>query len=213
MEKAAAIENSRVLFQLIRNTGPRKPKVSEVICEKDGTLIHSQHRRLHRWSEHFQEQFSWPEFAALFSNDNLNPEWDVNISPPTVAEITSELQLLKRNKAAGPNGLSPTLFKDGDEALAIALTRLLALIWESEEVPSEWCSALIIPVYKKGERTSCENYRGISLVNIASKLLTGIILRRLTNVREKRIRGKPSRISSRSGMHRSHLHFTSNFRT
>ena len=26
----------------------RKPKVSEVICEKDGTLIHSQHRRLHR---------------------------------------------------------------------------------------------------------------------------------------------------------------------
>ena len=48
MEKAAAIGNSRVLFQLIRNTGPRKPKVSEVICEKDGTLIHSQHRRLHR---------------------------------------------------------------------------------------------------------------------------------------------------------------------
>ena len=29
MEKAAAIGNSRVLFQLIRNTGPRKPKVSE----------------------------------------------------------------------------------------------------------------------------------------------------------------------------------------
>ena len=57
MEKAAAIGNSRVLFQLIRNTGPRKPKVSEVICEKDRTLIHSQHR-LHRWSEHFQEQFS-----------------------------------------------------------------------------------------------------------------------------------------------------------
>ena len=79
-------------------------------------------------------------------------------------------------------------FKDGGEALSIALTRLLALIWESEEVPPEWCSALIIPVYKKGERNSCESHRGISLVNVASKLLTGIILRRHTNLREKRIR-------------------------
>ena len=107
---------------------------SEVICEKDGTLIHSQHRRLHRWSEHFLEQFSWPESTTPFSSDNPNPEWDVDISPPTVAEITRELQLLKRNKAAGPDGLSPTLFKDGGEALTIALTRLLALIWESEVV-------------------------------------------------------------------------------
>ena len=63
MEKAALIRNSRVLIQLIRNTGPRKPKVIEVIYEKDGTLVHSQHR-LRRWSEHFQEQFSWPESAT-----------------------------------------------------------------------------------------------------------------------------------------------------
>ena len=74
MEKAAAIGNSRVLFQPIRNTGPRKPKASEVICEKDGNLIHSQHRLLHRWSEHFQEQFSWPESTTPFSSVNPNPE-------------------------------------------------------------------------------------------------------------------------------------------
>ena len=158
-----------------------------MICEKDGTLIHSQQRRLHRWSEHFQERFSWPESTTPFSSDNPNPEWDVNISPPTVAEITRELQLPKRNKAAGPDGLSPRLFKDGGEALTITITRLLGLICESEVVPSEWCSALIIPVYKKGERTPCAIHKGISLVNVASKLLTGTILRRLTNVREKQI--------------------------
>ena len=132
IEKAAAIGNSHVLFQLIRNTGPGKLKVSEVICEKDGTLIHSQHRRPHRWSEHFQEQFSWPENATPFRKDNPDPEWDANISSPTVAEITRELQLLKLNKAAGPDGLSPILFKNGGEALTIVLTRLLALILESE---------------------------------------------------------------------------------
>ena len=82
MEKAAAIGNSRVLFQLIRNTGPRKPKVSEVICEKDGTLILSQHRRLHRWSKHFQEQCSWPESATPFSSDNPNPGVGCRHKPP-----------------------------------------------------------------------------------------------------------------------------------
>ena len=111
MEKAAAIGNSRVIFQLIRNTQPRKLKVSEVIWEEDGTLIPSQHHHLHRCSDHFQEHFSRPESATPFRSDNPNPEWDVDISPPTVAEITRELQLLKRNKAAGPDGLSPTLFK------------------------------------------------------------------------------------------------------
>ena len=53
IEKAAAIGNSRVLFQLIRNTGPCKLKEGGVICGKYGTLIHSQQHRLHWWSEHF----------------------------------------------------------------------------------------------------------------------------------------------------------------
>ena len=57
MEKTTAIGNSHLLFQLISNKGPRKPKTSEVISKGDETLIHSQQRRLHWWSEHFQEQF------------------------------------------------------------------------------------------------------------------------------------------------------------
>ncbi|KER31004.1 hypothetical protein T265_02682 [Opisthorchis viverrini] len=55
MEKAFATGNSRVLYQLIRSTGPRKATVSETISEKDGSLIHSQKRRLERWAEHFEE--------------------------------------------------------------------------------------------------------------------------------------------------------------
>ena len=86
----AAIGNSHVLFQLIRNTGPCKLKLSEVTCEKDETLIHFQHRRLRRWSEHFQEQFSWRESTTPFSSDNQDPECDVIISTSTVAEITRE---------------------------------------------------------------------------------------------------------------------------
>ena len=46
MELANAAGNSRKLFQLIRNTGPRKLNVSETIKSPDGTIVHSVQQRL-----------------------------------------------------------------------------------------------------------------------------------------------------------------------
>ena len=188
MEKAASMGNNRLLFQLIRNTGSKKPSVSETINEKDGSLITSQERRLQRWAEHFEEQFNWSKNSVELIHGPPEAEWEVELGPPTFDEVDQALRALKRDKSAGPDGLPPALFKDGGDSLKIALTELLASVWKSESVPVEWCSSIIIPVFKKGSRTSCENHRGISLVSIASKLLTMIILRRLTGAREKQIR-------------------------
>lgn len=38
MEKIPAIENSRILYPWVTNTGSQKPSVSEVIKGSDGTL-------------------------------------------------------------------------------------------------------------------------------------------------------------------------------
>ncbi|VDO88636.1 unnamed protein product [Schistosoma margrebowiei] len=53
LEAAAASDNYRKLFQLIRATGIKKSGVSETICEDDGMPITSIHRRLGRWAEFF----------------------------------------------------------------------------------------------------------------------------------------------------------------
>ncbi|TNN08487.1 Endonuclease-reverse transcriptase, partial [Schistosoma japonicum] len=55
MEKAAALGNTRQLYRLIRETGIKKSRISEIISEKDDTVICSQPRRLERWAEHFKE--------------------------------------------------------------------------------------------------------------------------------------------------------------
>ena len=90
IEKEAEIENSRVPLQLIRNTGPSTHKVNEVICGKDETLIYFQQCHRHQLSQYFQEQLSWPESVIPFCNDNPGPQWDLNISSPTEAEITRD---------------------------------------------------------------------------------------------------------------------------
>ena len=50
------------------------------------------------------------------------------------------------------------------------------------------CKTLIKPLYKKGDKTECRDYRGISLVSVGSKLLGNIILFRLRDAVDKVLR-------------------------
>ena len=54
------------------------------------------------------------------------------------------------------------------------------MIWNSGMVPQQFKDATIVPLYKhKGNKCICDNYRGISLLSIASKILSRVILNRL----------------------------------
>ena len=49
------------------------------------------------------------------------------------------------------------------------------MAFESSVVPEDWKSAVIVPLYKgKEEWTDCNNYRGISLLNVVGKIYAGI---------------------------------------
>jgi hypothetical protein len=53
-------------------------------------------------------------------------------------------------------------------------------VWNKEELPQQWKESIIVPIYKKGYKTDCNNYRGISLLSAAYKILSNILLARLT---------------------------------
>jgi hypothetical protein len=47
-------------------------------------------------------------------------------------------------------------------------------------LPQQRKKTIIVPIYKKGNKTDCNNYRGISLLSTAYRILSNILLARLT---------------------------------
>jgi hypothetical protein len=72
------------------------------------------------------------------------------------------------------------LIKAGGETFYSEIHKLICSIWNKEELPQQWKESIIVPIYKKGDRTDCNNYRGISLLSTAYKLLSNVLLARLT---------------------------------
>lgn len=58
-------------------------------------------------------------------------------------------------------------------------------IWNSGEIPEDWRIAKIINIYKKGDKHDCSNYRGISILNVAYKVYSTILKRKLQPIAEK----------------------------
>ena len=108
---------------------------------------------------------------------------------PTLQELTDAIRLLSNGKAVGLDGVSVELFRitlSGDLALRWRLLDIVVRIWRGSEVPlQQWKYAIIMVLHKNKDRTECGNYRGISLVAHADKMLLKIIIRRLSEYCER----------------------------
>ena len=52
-------------------------------------------------------------------------------------------------------------------------------------MPEGWKESITVPIYKKGDKTHCSNYRGISLLPTIYKILSSILLSRITPYTEE----------------------------
>ena len=68
------------------------------------------------------------------------------------------------------------MIKAGGRTIRYEIHKLIISIWNKEELPDEWKESIIVPIYKKGDKTECNNYRGISLLPTTYKVLSNIPL-------------------------------------
>ena len=44
----------------------------------------------------------------------------------------------------------------------------------------KWKESIIVPIHNKGDRMDCNNYRGISLLSTSYKIISNILLSRMS---------------------------------
>ena len=107
----------------------------------------------------------WPPCRPL---DDVPPRY----------EIEDAIRALANRKAEGPDGPPAELLKvladeGGLDTLGL-YHDIIVTVWRGGGVPQQWKDATIKVPHKNKERTECDNYRGISFVADAGKVLKGI---------------------------------------
>ena len=134
----------------------------------------------------FNENISSPcgtdDFDDFYSNVNFNSGTDSGDleSPITAEEIKRAVKAIKVKKAAGPDGLIGEFYKYGLDDILPFLVTFFNHIFDNGHFPDDWTFSTIQPLHKKGDINQPENYRGISLLNICSKIYSSILNKRLT---------------------------------
>ena len=102
-------------------------------------------------------------------------------APPTVEELSKAIDSLASGKAPGSDSIPPEVIKAGKQSSLLEHLHVLLLqCWEEGTMPQDMRDANIITLYKnKGERSDCNNYRGISLLSIVGKTFARVVLNRL----------------------------------
>ena len=69
----------------------------------------------------------------------------------------------------------PCLLKETAKEITPALTFIFQASINQSKIPSDWKTAIVAPVFKKGDRGQPSNYRPISLTTICCKIMEHII--------------------------------------
>jgi hypothetical protein len=108
-----------------------------------------------------------------------------SVPDPRPFEVEMAVAKLKRYKSPGSDHIPAALIQTGGETLRSEIHKLINFIWTEEELPDQWEESLIVPVYKKGDETGCSNYREISLLSVSYRILSDILLSRLSTYTDK----------------------------
>nr|VZI11361.1 unnamed protein product [Spirometra erinaceieuropaei] len=117
-----------------------------------------------------------------------SPIYAVPCDPPSKGEVADAIRKLRNNKASREDGIPAEIFKSCVDTLAPWLDEVIERSWRDEVIPDDWGLDILVPIQKKGDKTRCETYRGISLIDVAAKIFAIVLLRRLQAVRDSRTR-------------------------
>ena len=147
------------------------------MTDEKGDLVADSHSIMARWRNYFSQILnvhgvSDVRQAEIHTAEPLVPE-------PSALDFELPIEKLKSHKSPGSDQIPAELIKAGGSTIRCAIHNLIIAIWNKEELPGKWKESIRIPIHKNGDKTDCNNYRGISLLPTTYKILSNVLLSRL----------------------------------
>lgn len=177
----------RVTSELTNKT---KPRVNITLSEQ-GLLLEDPSLISERFNEFFQEapqiiRNGIPRTSGdplNFRNRNVNSMF---FRPVLENEVLSVIRnRVKAGSSCGPDGVPGFLLKRIAESIVLPITHLINCSLCEGIFPSTLKVSTVVPIFKKGCKSSKENYRPISLVSVFSKIFEYVVLDQLFEYLEK----------------------------
>ena len=107
-----------------------------------------------------QGKLHFPKCASNFRFNAVNEQQVLNV-----------INDLKEKKACGPDSIPVILWKIIAEYILKPFTYIINLSFKQGISPSEWKKSRVIPVFKSGNKSDMNNYRPISILSVAAKIV------------------------------------------
>ncbi|KAI5729125.1 hypothetical protein M8J77_025799 [Diaphorina citri] len=189
-QRAANTGNIKELYNTTKKLANKQFRSKKPIKDKNGNAMFNEKDQIKRWQEYFKELFqnNSQEEVREEDEENVNEDNRINCDPPTKSEICKAVKELKNGKSPGVDHIPAEVLKSNPDTTAEILHGLFKKIWETGEFPDDWKKGLLIKLPKKGDLSQCQNWRGITLLSIPSKVMMRIILNRIKTVVDKKLR-------------------------
>ena len=165
--------NNRPFYSYVRNRTKNRAGVGP-LKEGAGQLVSDSKEMADMLNRYFSSVFTSerdepPVVQEMFVRNRLE-----NITV-TAKKVREKILALKPDSAPGPDGLTGHLLQGLVDEVSPVLAQIFSKSLEEGEVPADWRSANVTPIFKKGARTKQENYRPVSLTSIPCKIMESIV--------------------------------------
>jgi hypothetical protein len=151
---------------------------TNLVKDERGDLLADPHKILNRWKNYFCQLLN-PRGTGDVRQTEMHTA-EPFLPQPSASEAEVVTGKLKTYKPLGVDQIPAELFQARGETLRSEIHKLIKLIWNKEQLPHQWKESTVVPIHKKGDKTDYSNYRGISLLSTSCKILSNILLARLT---------------------------------
>jgi hypothetical protein len=143
------------------------------VKDENGDQLVDSHNILNRWKNYFSHLLKVHNVSDVRQIEVHTAE--PLVPGPSHLEVEIAIAKLKKYKSPGTDQIPAELIQAVCEMLLSAIHKLINSVGNKEELPDQWKESMIVPVHKKGDKTDCNNYRGISLLSTAYKILLNVL--------------------------------------